>query len=75
MMAHKSINVWEHGERLGGAGWKCRYCNLTKSGGGVTRLKEHLAGKHGDVIPCGGVPAEVRRLVLASFEETKARKK
>ena len=51
VMAPKSINVWEHGERLGGAGWKCKYCNLTKSGGGVTRLKEHLTGKPAEPQP------------------------
>ena len=34
--------VWLYGEKVG-AGFKCKYCRETKSGGGGTRLKEHLA--------------------------------
>jgi hypothetical protein len=30
--------IWIHGEKVG-AGFKCKYCRETKSGGGGTRLK------------------------------------
>jgi hypothetical protein len=34
--------VWEHGEKVGTC-FKCKYFRETKSGGGGTRLKEHIA--------------------------------
>jgi hypothetical protein len=40
--------VWEHGENLF-LGFKCKYCVKEFCGGGGTRLKEHLAGKSGNV--------------------------
>jgi hypothetical protein len=33
--------VWEHGEKTGSV-FRCKYCREAKSGGGATRLKEHL---------------------------------
>jgi hypothetical protein len=41
--------VWEHGENLF-PGVKCKYCLKQFRGGGATRLKEHLAGKSGNVV-------------------------
>ena len=35
---------------------KCNFCNKIINGGGVTRLKEHLAGVGGDVSACLIVP-------------------
>lgn len=38
--------------------WKCMYCGLIRYGGGVSRLKRHLAGDL-DVKMCPKVPADV----------------
>jgi hypothetical protein len=43
--------VSEHGENLF-LGSKCKYCLKEFRGGGGTRLKEHLAGKSGNVSQC-----------------------
>jgi hypothetical protein len=43
--------VWEHGENLFPR-FKCKYCVKEFRGGGATRLKEHLAGKSGNVARC-----------------------
>jgi hypothetical protein len=40
--------VWEHRGNLF-FGFKCKYCVKEFRGGGATRLKEHLAGKSGNV--------------------------
>jgi hypothetical protein len=43
--------VCEHGENLF-PGFKCKYCVKEFHGGGATMLKEHLAGKSGNVARC-----------------------
>jgi hypothetical protein len=50
--------VWEHGENLF-PGFKCKYCVKEFSGGGATRLKEHLAGKSGNVARCTKYPPDI----------------
>jgi hypothetical protein len=47
--------VWLHREKVG-VGFKCKYCRETKSGGGGTRLKEHLAHRGKNVKKCPSVP-------------------
>jgi hypothetical protein len=42
--------VWEHEENLF-PGFKCKYCLKVFRGGRATRLKEHLAGKGGNIFP------------------------
>lgn len=39
---------------------KCKYCHKIMLGGGISRLKQHLAGERGNVAPCEEVPEEVR---------------
>ena len=41
---------WSHGEKWKQTGWSCSYCNARKGSGGVTRLRNHLAGLQGDVV-------------------------
>jgi hypothetical protein len=50
--------VWEHGENLF-PGFKCKYCMKEYHGGGATRLKEHLAGKSGNVAWCTKCPPNI----------------
>jgi hypothetical protein len=40
-------------------GWRCKYCNTQKGGGGATRLKQHLANCRVEVVHCRHVPPNV----------------
>ncbi|KAJ1702749.1 hypothetical protein LUZ63_002528 [Rhynchospora breviuscula] len=61
---------WVHAERIEGAQnhWKCKYCNHVFKGGGVSRLKMHIAGFVGDVVSCPAVPKEIRESTKAELE-------
>jgi hypothetical protein len=50
--------VWEHRENLFPE-FKCKYCVKEFRGGGATRLKEHLAGKSGNVARCTKCPLDI----------------
>ncbi|KAH9686850.1 BED-type domain-containing protein [Citrus sinensis] len=39
---------------------KCKYCHKIFLGGGISRLKQHLAGERGNVAPCEEVPEDVK---------------
>lgn len=54
---------WEHGELVNSDShhWKCNYCGIIRHGGGVLRLKQHLAGQGRDVVNCSRVPNAVRQ--------------
>uniref|UniRef100_A0A6N2KJG0 BED-type domain-containing protein n=1 Tax=Salix viminalis TaxID=40686 RepID=A0A6N2KJG0_SALVM len=54
--------AWAHGQVVPGvkAASICIYCNKRINGGGVTRLKYHLAGIKGEVEACKKVPPEVK---------------
>ncbi|XP_039786196.1 uncharacterized protein LOC120652440 [Panicum virgatum] len=65
--------VWEHGETRG-AGFKCKYCGTSKSGGGATRFKDHLAHRGHDVIDCPSVPPAVKNFFISELDMIKAKK-
>lgn len=48
---------------------KCIYCGKGFQGGGINRLKSHLAGRKGNGPICDQVPPEVRVLMLQSLDE------
>ena len=54
--------AWAHGQVIAGVknASICIYCNKRINGGGVTRLKYHLAGIKGEVEPCKKVPPDVK---------------
>uniref|UniRef100_A0A6N2NC96 BED-type domain-containing protein n=1 Tax=Salix viminalis TaxID=40686 RepID=A0A6N2NC96_SALVM len=54
--------AWAHGQVVPGVknASICIYCNKRINGGGVTRLKYHLAGIKGEVEACKKVPPEVK---------------
>ncbi|WOL02485.1 hypothetical protein Cni_G11204 [Canna indica] len=55
--------AWQHGVRLEKANhWKCIHCNMISRGGGVSRLKAHLAGTSSDVVKCTQASPEVRQM-------------
>ncbi|KAJ0101050.1 hypothetical protein Patl1_05784 [Pistacia atlantica] len=53
---------WAHGTMVNGGRQKikCKYCHKVFLGGGISRLKQHLAGERGNVAPCEEVPDEVK---------------
>ncbi|GLT50014.1 hypothetical protein SLA2020_235290 [Shorea laevis] len=53
---------WAHGTMVNGGRQKikCKYCHKVFLGGGISRLKQHLAGERGNVAPCEVVPEEVK---------------
>jgi hypothetical protein len=54
---------WKHGISIDGGiqniTWK--YCEKVIRGGGIYRLKHHLAGSQKDVKPCRAVPEDVQK--------------
>ncbi|MQL70518.1 hypothetical protein Taro_002859 [Colocasia esculenta] len=68
---------WQHGTALGSRhNYKCNYCSYTGQGGGVSRLKKHLAGGrlagYHDVQGCKSVPVEVKRLMIEHLKGVRA---
>ncbi|RLN17861.1 hypothetical protein C2845_PM02G35130 [Panicum miliaceum] len=59
-------NVWNHGTRLNGQGFKCGYCGMTNKGGGATRLRDHLGG----IVERRSVSGKVVRVLLAKGVST-----
>ncbi|KAF5202722.1 hypothetical protein FRX31_007691, partial [Thalictrum thalictroides] len=70
--------AWEHGESLPNNSSKCCYCAKVLKSGGVTRLKQHLAGKGNQVVACTACPKEVRaemkRLLSGWYEDVAAKR-
>ncbi|XP_073112663.1 uncharacterized protein [Elaeis guineensis] len=66
---------WDHGEMLSVRHhWRCKWCNIEFKGGGMTRLKQHLARGYPDVSMCRKCPQEVRQLMKKHFADSKAAK-
>ncbi|MCL7031693.1 hypothetical protein MKW94_008692 [Papaver nudicaule] len=53
---------WAHGKMINEDRQKiqCIYCDKVILGGGISRLKQHLAGYRGNIAPCENVPEDVR---------------
>ena len=60
----KTDPAWEHvSEERYANGRKaliCLYCKKITKGGGIYRMKQHLAGVKEDIGPCRSVPPDVR---------------
>ncbi|XP_054782624.1 uncharacterized protein LOC129289892 [Prosopis cineraria] len=54
--------------------YTCLYCVLSYKGGGINRLKHHLAGVTGNVISCSKVPFDIRHQMQESLKSRKKRK-
>nr|CAN72291.1 hypothetical protein VITISV_007351 [Vitis vinifera] len=65
--------AWEHvSEERYGNGRRaliCLYCKKITKGGGIHRMKLHLAGMKGDIGPCKSVPPDVRFCMENSLQE------
>ena len=73
-------SAWAHCDVVEG-NMVCKLCQNCIGGGGITRLKHHLAGIRGNVMPCDA-PNVVLVLIrveylanLENFEQTKTREK
>ncbi|GJN12677.1 hypothetical protein PR202_ga30974 [Eleusine coracana subsp. coracana] len=53
----------------------CKCCKMGRSGGGVTRFKEYLACRRGEVVYCSSVPSDVRNYFRADIDRTPQKKK
>ncbi|XP_058211763.1 uncharacterized protein LOC131323944 [Rhododendron vialii] len=53
---------WAHGVMVNGGRQKikCKYCHKVILGGGISRLKQHLAGERGNVTACEEVPEGIK---------------
>ncbi|KAF2287856.1 hypothetical protein GH714_002989 [Hevea brasiliensis] len=75
---HKQDIGWKHGQMVkeGDKVYiKCIYCGKVFKGGGVFRLKEHLAARKGGGPMCQMVPPDVRLLMQQTLDTLSARKK
>ncbi|KAI8528485.1 hypothetical protein RHMOL_Rhmol12G0151700 [Rhododendron molle] len=55
----------------------CLFCNKHLKGGGITRLKQHLAGVKGEVEACKNVPMDVKwpmNQTLEGYKQEKERR-
>ncbi|PWA36402.1 hypothetical protein CTI12_AA600350 [Artemisia annua] len=53
----------------------CNFCGLIMRGGGINRVRKHLAGRKGEVAPCMVVDQDVRVAIEASLKETNDERK
>ncbi|KAI3454793.1 hypothetical protein Pfo_011456, partial [Paulownia fortunei] len=49
--------------------WTCLHCNNVWRGGGINRMKKHLAGRKGDIAPGKKVSYDVRYQMEQSLKE------
>ncbi|XP_054797523.1 uncharacterized protein LOC129302636 [Prosopis cineraria] len=74
----KTDPTWEHCAEVklpdGKIRLKCLYCAKEFAGGGIHRMKQHLAGKKGDAISCKKVPADVRYRLEENLKEIRENK-
>ncbi|XP_028785362.1 uncharacterized protein LOC114741275 [Neltuma alba] len=79
----KADPAWEHCVQVasknssGKPRLRCLYCAKEFGGGGIHRMKQHLAGIKGDIISCKKVPGDVRFRLgenLKEIEEKKGKK-
>ena len=49
--------------------YRCIHCGKVYKGGGINRIKKHLAGIKGDVAACTSVPYDVRFQMVKNLKE------
>ncbi|KAK0592203.1 hypothetical protein LWI29_015127 [Acer saccharum] len=79
-MSNRKDPAWKYGVEVGSGeqkGYKVIQCNFCDKilKGGVYRMKEHLAGVHGNAAPCTMVPPEVKDEIKAYIDKNDAAKK
>ncbi|CAL0299742.1 unnamed protein product [Lupinus luteus] len=75
----KSDPTWDHCQLIqdvdGKKSIKCLYCSNCYEGGGIHRIKQHLAGEKGDVLPCLSVPFEVKHQLKEHLNQVSGSRK
>lgn len=54
---------------------ECGFCHKKKLGGGINRMKHHLAGVKGDTDACKNVPPDVRFKISQALKEIESKKR
>ncbi|KAL3838432.1 hypothetical protein ACJIZ3_023023 [Penstemon smallii] len=70
--AWKHCQMFKNGDRVQ---LKCIYCGKIFKGGGIHRIKEHLAGQKGNAATCLRVQPDVRLQMLESLNGVAAKKR
>jgi len=70
--AWKHCQMFKNGERVQ---LKCVYCGKIFKGGGIHRIKEHLAGQKGNAATCLQVPQDVRLLMQQRLDGVVVKKR
>ena len=69
----KTDKTWDYATQIikenGKAGTICNFCQKIMGGGGINRVKLHLAGEKGQVAPCMKVTPEVRFTMQGILKE------
>ncbi|XP_015950221.1 uncharacterized protein LOC107475100 [Arachis duranensis] len=74
----KTDPAWGHCKQVldkGKTALVCIYCEKLIRGGGINRVKHHLAGKGGDIEACRKVPAVVRHQFNQNIEDLRTKKR
>lgn len=70
--AWKHCQMFKNGERVQ---LKCVYCGKIFKGGGIHRIKEHLAGQKGNAATCLQVSSDVRLMMQQSLDGVVVKKR
>ncbi|XP_057444664.1 uncharacterized protein LOC130736909 [Lotus japonicus] len=73
----KTNPAWEHFafQKEGrSCTYTCLYCGTSYKGGGINRIKHHLAGIPGQISACKKVPPDVRHRMVALLESIEQKK-
>ncbi|KAH7537159.1 hypothetical protein FEM48_Zijuj03G0062400 [Ziziphus jujuba var. spinosa] len=70
--AWKHCQMFKIGDRVQ---LRCIYCSKLFKGGGIHRIKEHLAGQKGNASTCLRVPPDVRALMQQSLDGVVVKKR
>ncbi|XP_025014015.2 uncharacterized protein LOC8274856 [Ricinus communis] len=70
--AWKHCQMFKNGERVQ---LKCVYCGKIFKGGGIHRIKEHLAGQKGNASTCLQVPTDVKLIMQQSLDGVVVKKR
>lgn len=70
--AWKHCQMFKNGDRVQ---LRCIYCSKLFKGGGIHRIKEHLAGQKGNASTCLRVPPDVRVLMQQSLDGVVVKKR
>ncbi|XP_052622250.1 uncharacterized protein LOC111876721 [Lactuca sativa] len=75
----KTNIAWEHVTQVvdekGEKAWICNFCQKVIGGGGINRVKKHLAGVKGEVAACPKVSPEVWFTMQGKLKETAQKEK